>query len=65
MKGKFNLVNVAKEFQYTKDTMGLSRNSNLKCNWEEFESDNYNDKLLKEKRGNPSQKHNNPDSNQP
>ena len=36
MKGKFNLE---KEFQYTKDTMGLCRNSNLQCNWKEFESD--------------------------
>ena len=64
MKGKFKLENLAKEFQYTKDTMGLSRNSNLQCNWKEFESDNSNDKLLKEKRGNISQKNNNPDSNQ-
>ena len=39
MKGKFNLENVAKEFQYTKDTMGLCRNTNLQCNWKEFESD--------------------------
>ena len=39
MKGKFNLENVAKEFQYTKDTMGLCRNTDLQCNWKEFESD--------------------------
>ena len=39
MKGKFNLENVAKEFQYTKETMGLCRNTNLQCNWKEFESD--------------------------
>ena len=39
MKGKFNLENLAKEFKYTKDTMGLCINTNLQCNWKEFESE--------------------------
>ena len=37
MKGKFNLENVAKEFKYTKELMGLCRQPNLNCNWKEFD----------------------------
>ena len=37
MKAKFNLENVAKEFQYTKELMGLCRQPNMSCKWEEFE----------------------------
>ena len=37
MKGKFNLENVAKEFSYTKELMGLCRQPNVDCNWKEFD----------------------------
>ena len=37
MKGKFTQENVAKEFKYTKELMGLCRQPNLNCNWKEFD----------------------------
>ena len=37
MKAKFNLENIAKEFQYTKELMGLCRQPIMSCKWEEFE----------------------------
>ena len=38
MKEKFNLENVVKEFQDTKE-LGLCQQSNLKCSWKELEED--------------------------
>ena len=39
MKGKFSLENVAKEFEYTKESMCLCRKSTSKCEWKELQLD--------------------------